>query len=162
MIEEGHSGDKFPKEFMEIKEGDTRLDETPTHVFGEGKPIKYDEATVQTMNLGDEVEPKNILVGDNWNPVLKAAAFKIFLEYKDVFAWTYKDLKGVLLELCVHRILLVEGAVPVRKRPYRMNKNYVVQVTEEINRMLEAGIIFKVQTSEWVSPIVISLKKDTT
>ena len=28
--------------------------------------------------------------------------------------------------------------------------------------MLEAGIIFKVQTSEWVSPIVISLKKDTT
>lgn len=28
--------------------------------------------------------------------------------------------------------------------------------------MLEAGIIFKVQTSEWVSPIVISLKKDAT
>ena len=43
-----------------------------------------------------------------------------------------------------------------------MNKNYVARVTEEINRMLEAGIIFKVQTSEWVSLIVISLKKDTT
>ena len=65
------------------------------------------------MNLGDDIEPKNILVGDNWNPVLKAAAFKIFLEYKDVFAWTYKDLKGVPPELCVHRIPLVEGALPV-------------------------------------------------
>ena len=43
-----------------------------------------------------------------------------------------------------------------------MNRNYAAQVTKEINRMLEAGIIFKVQTSEWVSPIVISLKKDTT
>ena len=42
-----------------------------------------------------------------------------------------------------------------------MNKNYAGWVTDEINRMLEAGIIFKVQTSEWVSPIVISLK-DTT
>ncbi len=42
-----------------------------------------------------------------------------------------------------------------------MNKNYAARVTEEINRMLEASIIFKVQTSEWVSPIVISLKKDT-
>ena len=51
------------------------------------------------MNLGDEAEPKNILVGDYWDPVLKAAAFKIFLEYKDVFAWTYKDLKGVPPEL---------------------------------------------------------------
>ena len=41
------------------------LDETPVHVFGTRKPIKYDEAIVQTMNLGDEAEPKNILVGDN-------------------------------------------------------------------------------------------------
>ena len=62
------------------------LNETLAHVFGEGKPIKYDEATVQTMNLGDEAKPKNILVGDNWNPVLKAMTFKIFLEYKNVFA----------------------------------------------------------------------------
>ena len=91
-IEEGHNEDGFPKEFREIKEGNAPLDETPTHVFSEGKLIKYDEATVQTMNLGDKAELKNILVGDNWNPVLKAAAFKIFLEYKDVFTWTYKDL----------------------------------------------------------------------
>ena len=41
-----------------------------------------------------------------------------------------------------------------------MNKNYTKRVGEEITKMLEAGIIFKVQTSEWVSPIVISLKKD--
>ena len=70
-------------------------------------------------------------------------------------------MKGVLPELCVHHIPLVEGAVPVQKRPYRMNRNYTTRVIEEIKRMLEAGIIFKVQTSEWVSPIVISLKKDT-
>lgn len=48
----------------------------------------------------------------------------------------------------------------MRKPPYQMNKNYVARVNEEIERMLEAGIIFKVQTSEWVSPIVISLKKE--
>ena len=156
-VEEGHSANEFPKEFTEIKEGDVPLDVTPAHTFSKEEPIRYNEATLQTMNLGDEAEPRNILVGDNWDPVLKAAAFKIFLEYKDVFAWTYKDLKGVLSELCVHRILLIEGAILVWKQPYRMNKNYVARVTEEINRMLEAGIIFKVQTSEWVSPIVISL-----
>lgn len=132
-IEEGHNREEFPKEFREIKEGDATLDETLAHVFNERKPIKYDKAKVQTMNLGDEAEPKNILVGDNWNPVLKVATFKIFLEYKDVFAWTYKDLKGVSPQLCVHRISLVEGAMPVQKRPYRMNKNYAAQVTEEIN-----------------------------
>ena len=55
------------------------------------------------------------MVGDKWNPVLKAATFKIFMEYKDVFAWTYTDLKGVPFEMCVHHIPLVLGAIPVRK-----------------------------------------------
>ena len=64
-IEEGHNRDGFPREFREIKEGDALLDETPTRAFTEGKPIKYNEATLQTMNLGDEAEPRNILVGDN-------------------------------------------------------------------------------------------------
>lgn len=41
-----------------------------------------------------------------------------------------------------------------------MNKNYVAKVNEEIEKMLEAGIIFKVETNDWVSPIVISLKKE--
>lgn len=48
----------------------------------------------------------------------------------------------------------------MRKRPYRMNRNYAARVNEEIEKMLEAGINFQVQTSEWVSPIVISLKKE--
>lgn len=64
--------------------------------------------------------------------MLKAAAFKIFIEYKDVFAWTYKDPKGVPLELCVHRISLVPGAHLIWKRPYWMNKNYAAKVNEEI------------------------------
>jgi hypothetical protein len=38
-----------------------------------------------------------------------------------------------------------------------MNKNYAVKVNDEIERMLEADIIFWVATSEWVSFIVISL-----
>ena len=81
-IEEERNGDGFPKEFREIKEGNTQLDETPAHVFNKEKPIKYEEATVQTMNLGDDTEPKNILVGDNWNPVLKTTTFKIVRPFR--------------------------------------------------------------------------------
>ncbi|XP_059074059.1 uncharacterized protein LOC131874570 [Cryptomeria japonica] len=152
--------DIFPPEYGEYKEREALVNETSAHRFSKGEPIKYQEANLKKTNLGGTSDPKIILVGDDWNPVLKAAAFKIFLEYKDVFAWMYKDLKGVPPELCVHRITLVLGAQPIRKRPYRMNKNYAARVNDKIERMLEASIIFKVQTSEWVSPIVISLKKE--
>lgn len=40
-----------------------------------------------------------------------------------------------------------------------MNKNYAAKVNEEIEWMLEVGIIFRVETSEWVSLIMISLKE---
>ena len=59
---------------------------------------------MKMVNLRDEANPKNIFVGDDLNPVLKAATFKIFIKYKDVFAWTYNELKGVPPELCDHRI----------------------------------------------------------
>ena len=72
--------------------------------------MEYEEAQLQALNLEEGDQPKEIRIGDDWDPVLKAAALRIFLEYKDVFAWMYKELKGVPPELCVHRIPLVSGA----------------------------------------------------
>jgi hypothetical protein len=44
-------------------------------------------------------------------------------------------------------------------RPYRMNPVYMQKVKEEINRMLEVGIIEHVAESEWISPMVVQDKK---
>ena len=85
-VEEEEGRNEFPKEYSELKEGEAQVDEPLAHAFSKDKPMKNEESMVKTMNLGDEENPKNILVGDDWNPVLKAAAFKIFMEYKNVFA----------------------------------------------------------------------------
>ncbi|KAH9321804.1 hypothetical protein KI387_016443, partial [Taxus chinensis] len=58
------------------------------------------------------------------------------------------------------KIKLKEGAFPVRKRPYKMNPNLHEKVKEEIDKMLKSGIIKPLDESEWVSPMVISIKKD--
>ena len=34
------------------------MDETLAHAFSEKKPMKYEEPTVKTINLGDKVKPK--------------------------------------------------------------------------------------------------------
>lgn len=113
--EEAKEKDMFLLEYgvARVKEGVARVNETPTHQFAKDKPIQYKDSTLKETNLGDEGSSKTILVGDDWNPVLKEVAFKIFMEYKDVFAWTYKDLKGVPPKLCVHRIPLIPRAHPV-------------------------------------------------
>lgn len=64
-VEEENLGNEFPKEYSELKEGEAKVDETLAHMFSEDKLMKYEERTVKTMNLGDEENPKNILVGDD-------------------------------------------------------------------------------------------------
>ena len=54
---------------------------------------------------------------------------------------------------------MIDGAVPIRQQQYRLNPKNSLMVKEEINRLLEAIFIYLVNNLEWVSPIVVVLKK---
>ncbi|OAE29022.1 hypothetical protein AXG93_2683s1000 [Marchantia polymorpha subsp. ruderalis] len=82
-------------------------------------------------------------------------------QYEDVFAWRIEDMKGIPARYGEHRIDLLDDAVPIRQRQYRLNPKYSLLVKEEIDKYLSAGIIYPVLSSEWVSPIVIVPKKLT-
>jgi hypothetical protein len=61
---------------------------------------------------------------------------KLLLEYKDLFAWTYKDLKGIPPKLAQHYIDL-DTLIPLaHQTKYIMNPNYVVVVKQYINKQL--------------------------
>jgi hypothetical protein len=59
------------------------------------------------------------------------------------------------------KIELKLGSKPVIHRTYRLNPRVKEKVKKEIDKMLEAGLIFVVEEAQWVSPIVIQRKKDT-
>ena len=71
-------------------------------------------------------------------------------EFLDVFAWTPLDLKGIPPELGQYHIDLMDGFVPIKQRQYRLNPKYSLMVKEEIDRLLEAGLIYSVNNLEWV------------
>lgn len=53
------------------------------------------------------------------------------------------------------KIALKLDASLVKHRPYRLNPWVKENVKREIDKMLEARIIFLVDEAEWISPIVI-------
>ena len=81
-------------------------------------------------------------------------------EYKDCFAWSCDDMKGVPPEVVQHTIPIRDDAKPVQQRPYDMNPKYETIVKEEIDKLLDAGFIYEIEHTEWVSPIVIVTKKN--
>ena len=98
MLQIQESEDSYPEGYTEYKEGVTPLNTTPAHIFDQ--KVEYKEASLQALNPIEVGKTKEIFIGDDWDPVLKAVALRNFMEYRDVFAWTYKDLKGVPLEVC--------------------------------------------------------------
>lgn len=77
-------------------------------------------------------------------------------EYRDVFAWSYKDLKGVDPNICnEHTMPTKDTTKPSRQRPYTHNDEFVKKIKDKIDKLLDAKLIYKIEHTEWVSLIVI-------
>jgi hypothetical protein len=79
-------------------------------------------------------------------------------KYIHLFAFSYKDLREVTMEQ--HKIELLPNAKPIRAKQGRWNPRYTAMVKEELDMLLEAGFIRHVETTEWVSPMLLPLKKN--
>ncbi|KAM2067327.1 hypothetical protein ACFX1T_043672 [Malus domestica] len=96
------------------------------------------QATVddlKELNLGTSEEPKPIFVSALLSTDEIEKYYQLLLEYKDVFAWTYKEMPGLDPIIVVHHL------------------------AAEIDKLIEAGFIREVQYPKWISNIVIVLKK---
>ena len=109
---------------------------------------------VVKVSEGKEYQIGNSIQGEDLEEYIA-----LLNEFHDVFAWNYSDLKGVLPQLCEHKIELQDGAYPIRQRQYRLNPKYSMKVKDELDKLLEAGFIYPVLSSEWVSPILVVPKK---
>jgi len=91
----------------------------------------------------------------------KVLALKQLLkEFKDVFAWTYKDLKGIPLKLAQHKIELVTIIPLAHEVRYRLNPNYVTIVKQDTDKLLTIIFIQYMEEATWLSPIVVVPKKN--
>jgi hypothetical protein len=79
-------------------------------------------------------------------------------KYIHLFSFSYKDLREVTMEQ--HKIELLPNAKPIKAKQGRWNTRHTAMVKEELDKLLEAGFIRPVETTKWVSPVVLALKKN--
>jgi len=78
----------------------------------------------------------------------------------EAFAWSYKEMKGIHPSVYTHHIYIKEDRKPVRQPQRRMNRSLQDIVKEEVQKLLDAGFIYPISGSEWVSPLVLVPKKN--
>nr|GFB41105.1 reverse transcriptase domain-containing protein [Tanacetum cinerariifolium] len=72
---------------------------------------------------------------------------------KEAFAWKTSDIPGISPSFCKHKINFEDDAKPVIQRQRRLNPNMKEVVKKEIIKLLDAGIIYPIEDSPWVSPV---------
>ena len=73
--------------------------------------------------------------------------------------YTLDDLKGISPTLCQHMINMEPDAKPIVDHQRRLNPKMKEVVRMEILELLEAGIIYPIADSRWVSPVRCVPKK---
>ena len=113
---------------------------------------------LEEINLAEEdnvPKPKTVLIAKDMLLADKQRLVTLLKQYKDVFAWSFEDMKGLDPAFCQHQINLHKDAKPVQQRRYRLNPNYAIKVKEEIDKLLKVGFIRPIKKATWLSPIVV-------
>nr|GEW17142.1 reverse transcriptase domain-containing protein [Tanacetum cinerariifolium] len=69
------------------------------------------------------------------------------------------DIKGIDPEFCTHKILMEEDFEPAVQHQRRVNPKIHDVIKQEVIKLLEAGLIYPISDSPWVSPVHYVPKK---
>ena len=84
---------------------------------------------------------------------------RVLREHKKAIGWTIGDLKGISPTMCMHKILMEENCKPVIQPQRRLNPAMKEVVLKEVLKLWDAGIIYPISDSAWVSPVQVVPKK---
>ncbi|GJY14014.1 reverse transcriptase domain-containing protein [Tanacetum coccineum] len=89
----------------------------------------------------------------------KEALLKVLKSHKRAIAWKITDIKGIDPRFCTHKILMEEDYKPAVQSQRRVNPKIHEVIKKEVIKLLDAGMIYPISDSPWVSPIHCVPKK---
>nr|GFA44570.1 reverse transcriptase domain-containing protein [Tanacetum cinerariifolium] len=90
----------------------------------------------------------------------KSALIKVLKSYKRAIAWKLSGIQGINLEFCTHKIRMEEDYKPAVQHQRRVNPKIHDVIKKEVEKLLDAGLIYPISDSPWVSPLNEATRKD--
>ena len=114
-------------------------------------PYEVIEGLMQTkVELSKKQELMTQMVSGDLSAMEKEKYLHMLASFPDLFITSYEEIRGFKGEEM--HIELKEGAKPVRQRIRRTGREQMEALREEVDKLLKAGFIVPVETTEWVSP----------
>ncbi|XP_070010083.1 uncharacterized protein [Nicotiana sylvestris] len=120
--------------------------------------LKTLPAHLRYTYLGNS-ETLPVIISSSLTSTQEEKLLRVLCEYKKAIGWTIADIKGISPSFCMHKIFLEDGHRPSVEQQRRLNSIMKEVVKKEVIKLLDAGIIFPISDSNWVSLVRCVPKK---
>ncbi|KAK1612797.1 hypothetical protein QYE76_036470 [Lolium multiflorum] len=107
----------------------------------------------------DEKKIYPVIISSKLSEIEEERLLEILKKHRGAIGYTLDDLKGISPSICQHAINMEEDAKPVVEHQRRLIPKMKEVVRNEVLKLLEAGIIYPIADSRWVSPVHCVPKK---
>nr|GEV42755.1 DNA-directed DNA polymerase [Tanacetum cinerariifolium] len=133
----------------------------------QGEVVKVKPPKLELKDLPSHLEYAYLEGADNLPMIIvkdlkddeKEALLKVLKSHKRAIAWKITDIKGIDPRFCTYKILMGEDYKPVVQSQRRVNLKIHEVIKKEVIKVLDAGMIYPISDSSWVSPIHCVPKK---
>jgi ribonuclease HI len=115
---------------------------------------------VEDCDIGTKENPRLVKLSKYLSPENKSKYAELLRKYKDIFAWSYDELRTYDTSIIEHKIPLKPGVKPFKQKLRQINPILLPVIEKEVKKLLDAKIIVPLRYSEWVANLVPVRKKN--
>ena len=124
------------------------------------KKIEPMEPTLETINLGNNENPRLIKICSTLNEKERKDLLELLMEFQEMFAWSYEYIPGIDPEIAQHHIDTHDHMVPIKQKLRRVRIEWLLKIKEKVTKQLKVGFIKPIHQAEWIANVVPVPKKD--
>lgn len=132
----------------------------------ETTPLEERERESPTKDLMDEVDLGSsedlclVLISSSLKGEEKDAYVGLLNEFKDVFAWSYKEMPELHPPIAVHHLNIRPGSRPHKQPQRKLAPNRIEKIVAEVQKLPKVGFIREEQHPNWLANVVPVTKKN--
>ena len=144
---------------QEVSNSDEEIEtEVAPKILEDGGQTTVDE--LKELNLGTLEEPRPVYVSSLLTQEEEHEYAELLSEFKDVFAWSYKEMPGLDPRIAVHRLAIKKGVSPKKQSQRRFRPELIPEIESEVNKLIGADFIREVKYPTWIANVVPVRKKN--
>ncbi|XP_074366739.1 uncharacterized protein LOC141707460 [Apium graveolens] len=105
----------------------------------------------------DKNDPSRVLkVGSQLDDEMRGSLARFLITNLDVFAWSHSDMIGIDPEVMCHRLNILPNCKGIRQKHRPVSGERAIALKEEVDRLLEVGLIKESFYPEWLAnPVLV-------